>query len=161
MLSLYVVFLVWVVGFGAFSLLSKEKVCAAVGRLNLSKPVSFAIIAVPLILVEEYLTAEGPYLSTIAITIPAFLFFFLILYAIIRAFKLRYRGAAAVYGVLGWINEFLIVGRLRTLSSSISVLLLMSILAFLIYAVLALLPTYYITDWNEQVERPHNEHNLD
>ena len=157
MLGLLEVFLILLIGFGIFSFVSRQRISTAVDRLKIPELAAYIIIAVPLILVEEFLTAEGPYLSTIVVTLPAFLFFFLILFVIIRIFKINYLGASAVFGAMGWVNEFLLVGRLWSLASLPVVLLVMSILAFMIYAVLALLPTYYITNWSERTAQSQKD----
>lgn len=48
-------------------------------------------------------------------------------------------------GALGWINEFLIVGRIHLMDGL--VLLIMSVLCWMIYAVMAILPSYYLQYW--------------
>lgn len=141
-MTLTTVFLIWVIGFGGLSLFVKDKLALKLLKIKLPTILTYLLIATPLILVEEFLTCETSYFSCITFTYPAFLLMFLILFAFIKVFKLTLWPAVSVFGLMGWINEFILVGRIDDMSGA--VLLIMSVLAFLIYFVLAIIPVAYL-----------------
>jgi hypothetical protein len=141
---LEIVFLAWVLGFGALSYFLRGGVVSLFSKSPLPRFVNYCIILLPLVLVEESRTCETPYFSCIQATVPAFLLFFALIYAVQGYARLSWLQAAALAGILGWIVEFIIVNRLPVIAAAgWLVLLFVSVLCFLIYAVLAMLPCYY------------------
>ncbi len=104
--------------------------------------VNYYILITPLVIIEEYLTCETPYLQCISVTLPAFYILFFGLYLVMRRFSLGGKRAVIYFGLLGWINEFILVGRLfrYTLFEN----LVLGILVIPIYAVLAIIPAHYV-----------------
>lgn len=139
------VFLIWVLGFGTLSYFARDRVISLFSRSPLPRMANYYIILLPLVLVEEYLTCEiTPYLSCIQVTVPVFALFFALIYIIQKYAKLSWLHAAALAGILGWVAEFIGVGRLPVIAAAgPAILAIMSVLCFLIYAVLAMLPSYY------------------
>ncbi len=141
--SLTQVFLIWIVGFGMLSYVLKNKVSEIFLKSKLPEIINYYIILTPLVLIEEFLTCETqPYLSCIKITLPAFYILFIFLYLIQRYSKLNYVAVSFVFGLIGWFNEFIIVGRINKLSPPI--IILFTALVISIYAVIAILPSYYL-----------------
>ncbi|PIS04547.1 MAG: hypothetical protein COT81_05885 [Candidatus Buchananbacteria bacterium CG10_big_fil_rev_8_21_14_0_10_42_9] len=142
--TLIEVFLYWIIIIGGLSFFLKDFFANNIKKYSpFGRPINFLILAFPLVLIEEYLTCETPYKECIVITLPAFLILYLILYFIQKKFKLSYLKASVTLGVLGWINEFILVGRINELT--LPLLVLFSILGFLIYFVLAIIPSYYLS----------------
>jgi hypothetical protein len=52
--------------------------------------------------------------------------------------------ASLLFGAMGVFNEFILVGRICVLRERPAVLLILCALCFLIYAVMAIWPTYYL-----------------
>ena len=67
---------------------------------------------------------------------------FLPLYFIQRVTRCSFVLASLLFGAWGCFNEFILAGRIHQLSGAI--LLLMVSLCFLIYSVMAILPSYYL-----------------
>ena len=141
-LTLTQVFLVWVVGFGFLTYLIKNKVVSFFNSAGIPRFLSYLIIILPLVLVEEFLTCETPFLSCIQITVPVFYIMFLMIYLVEKIFKLKHIALAIIFAIMGWINEFILVGRINQLD--LVVLILFSVLNSLIYGVIALVPSYYL-----------------
>ncbi len=121
----------------------KNKVSEIFLKSKLPEIINYYIILTPLVLIEEFLTCETqPYLSCIKITLPAFYILFIFLYLIQRYSKLNYVAVSFVFGLIGWFNEFIIVGRINKLSPPI--IILFTALVISIYAVIAILPSYYL-----------------
>ena len=70
-----------------------------------------------------------------------FCLFFFVLHLLQRVTRCHWIVASGVFGVVGWANEFLIVGRIMQMGGIL--LVVMSVLCVLIYAVMAILPSYY------------------
>jgi hypothetical protein len=143
-LSLTVVFLIWVCGFSLLFCLLRDHVVRIASRSPLPVPVNYYLILTPLVLAEEFLTCETPYFSCIRVTLVAFWIFFVFIYLAQYLFRLSWQGVCLLCGILGWINEFLLVGRLSVFQISVPIALILSVLCVLIYAVLALFPAYYL-----------------
>jgi hypothetical protein len=140
--SLLMVFIVWVVDFGSFSVAARKQVAQAAARIKAPIVVKYYLLLLPVVLLEEVLTIEVPYFWGILPMVVAFSIVFLPIFMFQRLTRCSYLAAAAVAGCLGWVNEFLIVGRISLLQGP--TLLVMSILGWLIYAVMAILPAAYL-----------------
>jgi len=137
------VFLIWIVGFGTLSYMLREKVAGILLRSKLPSIVNYYIILTPLVLIEEFLTCEiQPYLSCIRVTLIAFYILFIPLYFIQRFTRIGHVGMSVLFGLIGWLNEFILVGRIHELS--LPIIILFTALVIPIYAVLAILPCYYL-----------------
>lgn len=142
-LPLLVVFLIWVIGFGSLFLAIKEKVAKIFLKNKLPRWINYLLIPIVPILIEESLTCESSFPYFVSVILPAFLLFFLILYFFQKTFKLSWRQGIIVFGILGTFNEFFVVGRVYLLLSMPVILAIMIVICFCIYAVLAILPSYY------------------
>jgi hypothetical protein len=118
------VVIIWIIGFGTISILIKERVSKKLIELGIPLPAGYYLLVTPIILMEEALTIEGPYFWGILPMILAFYSFFLILFIIQRVGRIDNWIMVAISGTLGWINEFLIVGRINQMDGP--VLLIMS-----------------------------------
>ena len=142
-LTLLEFFLVWVAGFGGLSILVRRRVAAWAGRWRLPRPVIYYALATPIVLAEEALTIEVPYFWGIVPMLAAFYILFLPLYLIQRYTRCSWILASLLFGAWGTFNEFILVGRIRQVDS-LPVLAILGGLCFLLYAVMALVPTYYL-----------------
>ena len=140
--SLTFIFLAWVIGFGTCAFLVRERLCQALLNKNVPLLVGYYSLVLPIILIEEALTIEVPYFWGILPMIITFSIYFFLLYLVQRATKASSWQMIILCGTLGWVNEFLIVGRIHQMSGLI--LGIMSILCWLIYAVMEILPSYYV-----------------
>lgn len=140
--SLLQIFIGWVIVGGLFFLKTKSVAAGWLMRFRWPLVVKYLLLATPIILVEEYLTCEVAYGQCIRWTLPIFYFWFLLLFVIQQFFKLSWIKAVILFGVLGWFNEFLLVGRIYFYPLNIS--LIVSPLAFLIYSVMAIWPSYFL-----------------
>lgn len=141
-LTLLQVFLIWVVGFGAVSLLVRRGVADLVDELRLPRLFKYYAIATPIILMEEALTIEVPYFWGILPMLVVFYIMFLPLYLVQWGTRCSSVLASLLFGAWGCFNEFILVGRVNQLNGA--VLVVMVALCFLIYSVMAILPTYYL-----------------
>jgi hypothetical protein len=139
-LSITQVFIVWVLGFGAFSLWSKKFIAQAVNRLNLPSLFKYFLVLTPVALLEESLTIQQPYFWGIIPIMIAFYIVFFVIYLFQRYTRSSYLTSAIVAGCVGWVTEFFMNGLINQVSGLI--LIVMSVLCFFIYAVMALLPGY-------------------
>ena len=140
--SLTWIVLVWVLGVGALSVALKDKVASIVVGLRIPVLVGYYLLVTPLILIEEALTIQVPYFWGIVPMIGAFYLLFLALLGIQRLLGLGWLATSGVCGLLGWVNEFLVVGRIHQISAG--VLLAMSLLCVAIYSVMAIVPAAYL-----------------
>lgn len=141
-LTLMQVFILWIVGVGSISYYIKDTIARVFSQSKLPRIVAYYSIATPLILIEEFLTCETPFFTCIQTTLPAFYIFFLILFGIQIFFNLSYLRSSIIFGMLGWVNEFIFVGRIYELS--IPHIVLFTILVIPIYAIVALIPSNYL-----------------
>ncbi len=152
--TLLQVFVIWVAGFGTVSFMARRPVAKWVDRLYLPHVIKYYIIATPVILLEEALTIEVPYFWGIIPMLAAFYVWFLPLYLIQRVTRCSYVLASLLFGSMGCFNEFVLVGRARNMDGS--VFLIMCPLCFLIYAVMAILPSYFSQATARSESRGHN-----
>jgi hypothetical protein len=99
------------------------------------------------------LTIETPYFWNVVPMVLAFYVMLLPLYLIQRYTRCSFVLASALFGAWGCFNEFILVGRIHEMGGV--VLLIMCSLCFLIYAVIAILPTYYVQASAETRSRNH------
>ncbi|MBI5723084.1 MAG: hypothetical protein HZA50_03920 [Planctomycetes bacterium] len=141
---LLLVFVVWVLGFGTFSIVSRKVVATTVARFHAPKIVNYYLILTPIILLEEALNIEVPYFwGIIPIIFSFYICTFLPIYIFQRLTRSSWLVTSAVCGFLGWINEFLLGGRIHHVNNGL-VLAVLGILCWLIYAVMAILPSAYL-----------------
>lgn len=140
--SLTFVFVVWVLGFGMLSLATRNVVARNVARWKLPLIFKYYLILTPIVLLEEALTIEVPYFWGILPILAAFYLFFFLLFLFQRFTRVSFFVTSLIFGGLGWINEFLFVGRIYQISGL--ALFIMSILCWLIYSVMAILPSAYL-----------------
>lgn len=137
------IFLIWIVGFGIVSYLLRKKVAGIFLKSKLPRILNYYIILTPLVIIEEYLTCEiQPFLSCIKVTLIAFYILFFLLYFIQRFTKFSHVRISVMFGLMGWFNEFILVGRIYQLS--LPIIILFTGLVIPIYAILAVLPCYYL-----------------
>ncbi len=141
-MRILVIFLVWILGFGAFSIASRKVIAKSVAHFHMPILIKYYLILTPIILLEEALTIEVPYFWGIIPRIVVFYIFFLLLYLLQYFTRCPYWTLSAICGCLGWVTEFLIVGRIRQVNGLAFVIF--SILCWLIYAVMAILPSAYL-----------------
>lgn len=141
-LTLLQVFLFWVAGFGTASFAARRKVAALAERLPAPRMIKYFVVATPVILLEEAFTIETPYFWGILLMLIAFYIMFFPLYLVQRYSRCSFLLASMLFGSWGCFNEFVLVGRMRELDGP--VLLVMCLLCFLIYAVMAVLPSCYL-----------------
>ncbi len=141
-MRLLVVFLVWILGFGVFSIAFRKMIARYIAYLNIPVFLKYYLILTPIILLEEALTIEVPYFWGILPMIVVFYIFFLLLYLFQRITRCSWLVLSILCGSLGWVNEFLIVGRIHQVNGL--ALVILSILCWLIYAVMAILPSAYL-----------------
>ncbi len=140
--SLTQVFLLWIIGFGIFSITMRKIVARVFLKSKLPRIINYYIILTPLVLIEEYLTCEIPFFSCIKTTLIAFYLFFIALYVIQKLIKMSYIKTSLLFGCIGWFNEFILVGRIEVLTLPQAILF--TVLVILIYGVVAILPSYYL-----------------
>lgn len=135
---LWLVFLVWVLGFGSISIFARNRITRFL--LNSKSPfiISYFVLIIPIVLIEKSLTIEVPYFWGIIPMVIIFSIYFLLLLIIQKIFHFGFILMVVISGFLGWINEFLLVGRIHQMSGL--VLVIMSVLCWLIYAVMEILP---------------------
>ena len=129
-------------GFGLFSYYFKDKISNLFLSSKLPIILNYFILIFPLVLIEEYLTCETPFFSCVLVTVPAFYFFFILLYFIQVWKKLSYMQASILFGFVGWFNEFILVGRIFDLG--LLHIIVFTILVIPIYSILAIIPSHYI-----------------
>lgn len=141
-LTLSQVFVIWVAGFGTVSLMARHRLTDLVEGVRLPRMIKYYAIATPIILMEEALTMEVPYFWGILPMLAVFYLMFLPLYLIQRVTRCSFVLASLLFGALGCFNEFIFAGRIHELNGG--VLLVMGPLCFLIYGVMAILPSYFL-----------------
>ena len=143
--NLLVIIAVWIIGFGLITFLGRKMIAWPFVHLSpLPKIINYFIILTPFVIVEEYLTCEIPFQQCIRFTIWGFWIMFLILFLIHRFAGVPAIMACVIFGAMGWVNEFIIWKRLFIYSPA--EIVIASIVAFLIYFVLAIPPSYYLEE---------------
>lgn len=142
-MDLFLISFIWIIGFGGlFNFFKKRLGRFFVLHSKLPVILNYYIIATPVILIEEFLTCETPFLQCITHTLPAFYLLFLIIYIIQNYFKLSYINLSLIFGFLGWFNEMFLVGRIFTYD--IFDFIIITVLVVPIYFVVAILPVFYL-----------------
>lgn len=148
------VFVYWVLGFGGLSLLTRKAVARLARKTRLPRIVNYYLILTPVILIEEALTIEVPYFWGILPMVAVFYIMFLPLYLVQRYGRRSFLLVSLFFGAWGVFNEFIVVGRIYALEAMPRpVLLILCALCFLIYAVMALWPSYYLQASLEETRR--------
>lgn len=147
--SLTFIFFIWIIGFGILSFILKEKIYNYFLKIKLPQIIIFLTIATPLILIEEFLTCETPFFKCIIITYPAFIFFLIINYFIQKKLNLNYLYSSLIFGLIGWFNEFILVGRIYQLD--LVTIILFSIIVIPIYSIIAIIPSFYNQQKNKKL----------
>ena len=80
----------------------------------------------------------------------SFYLFFFIIYVLQRFIIHSSAVIIVITGIAGWINEFILVGRIHHFKFDL-VLIVMSFLCFLIYAVMAVIPSFMLQEHIEQL----------
>ena len=142
--SLTTVFILWVCGISLLFLLARDRVCTVLLQSPFPAVLNYYLVVTPLVLVEEYLTCELPYFSCIRVTLIVFWIFYGFLFLIQRYLRASWQKTVILAGILGWICEFAGAGRWDVFFVSVPIGIVLSILCFLIYAVLTLFPAYYL-----------------
>jgi hypothetical protein len=140
------VFLFWVVGFGTLSWLIRKLVARLVSKTGLPRVVNYYILVTPItpiVCLEEALTIEIPYFWGILPRLLAAYILFLPLFLLQRYSRISALAASLLFGAFGCFNEFILVGRINQIDNWL-VLTVMLGLCFLIYAIMAWLPSYYL-----------------
>ena len=141
--TLSITVLVWILGFGVFSVLAKKKIADLLKQhYKLPRVINYFLLLTPLVLIEEFLTCELPYLACVSITLPVFYLLFAITYLIQAKTKIPWLATAILFCFFCWVNEFLFVGRIFVYDLLTTAIF--SIIVFMVYAVLATLPSYYL-----------------
>ena len=144
-MDLIIVFLFWVVGFGAFSFALKRKINNWISRIKLPIFLKYYLILTPIIFLEEILTIEVPYFWGVLPILLSFYLLFFFIYLLQRFIIHSYKVIVFITGILGWINEFIFVGRIHQFEFDLT-LIIMSILCCLIYSVMAIIPCYVLQE---------------
>lgn len=148
MSNLLVVFFVWVVGFGVLSFYLRDSVAALfIKRSRFPRYVNFLIIALLLVVIEEAFTC-GSFPSCLIITVPAFWLHLLLFYVPLVLFgilRFRFWTIVLLYGLWGSFWEFIVDGKYTWFyEQGVAAFFVLVILNTLIYAVIAMLPVYYL-----------------
>jgi hypothetical protein len=142
--TLMQVFLFWILGCGALALLTRRRAADIARRTRVPRILAYYLLVTPAILVEEAFTIEVPYFWGILPMILVFYILFFPLYLVQRYSRCSFILASLLFGAMGVFNEFILVGRIYVLRERPAVLLILCALCFLIYAVMAIWPTYYL-----------------
>jgi len=145
--TLMQVFLFWVLGCGALALVMRRCAAAIARRTRLPRILAYYLLVTPAILVEEAFTIEVPYFWGILPMIAVFYVLFLPLYLVQRFSRCSFILASLLFGAMGVFNEFIVVGRIYALAGRGWLLpVILCTLCFLIYAVMAIWPAYYLQE---------------
>ena len=137
------VFLFWVLGFGSLFWFLRKPISRWLGKFSLPHIVNYYSILLPVILLEEAFTIEVPYFWGILPIILAFYIMVFPVYLLQRWLRFPFWVSCIVMGCWGCFNEFILVGRIKYIDNGL-VLLILVTLCFFIYAVMLILPSYYL-----------------
>jgi hypothetical protein len=140
--SLTAVFFYWVVGFGFLFLLVRDKTASFFHRVKAPLLLRYYLILTPVALVEEAFTIQNPYFWGILPIMISFYIYYLVIFIIQKTTRVHWLAMCLINGLLGWINEFLLGGMIHKVPGL--ALLVMSPLCILIYAVMTILPAYWL-----------------
>jgi hypothetical protein len=149
--TLLQVFIFYVLTVGILSFYYKERFFLLFKNLPFPA-VHFWFIAIFISVIEEFFTAGTDFPNRLLTTVPIFLLMFLCIFLIYKKLKLSHTSLIVIFGLIGTVNEFLVVGRIFIYPVSAS--LVMIPLTFLIYAVTAYLPTWYLTRGDKEKTAP-------
>lgn len=136
------VFLFWVVGFGLLFLWSRKRIAGLFQRMQGAHILRYYLILTPVILLEEAFTIQGPYFSEIVPIVISFYIYYLVIFIIQKVTKFHWLIICLINGILGWVSEFLLNGMIHEVS--LPALIVMSPLCVLIYAVMTILPAFWL-----------------
>lgn len=154
-MSLLTIFTLWVLGFGSLSHIAKFAIEQRVNALKIPIILRYYLVLTPIVLLEEALTIEVPYFWGVLPILFAFYLLFLVVYLFQRYLLKSYISAIILAGALGWINEFIIVGRVHKIQNAL-ILGVISLICFSIYAVMAIIPSYILQEHLKRLGRQKN-----
>lgn len=137
------VFIYWVLMGGVLSAIFKGPVARVFLKINLPVILLYFLILTPLALIEKKFTCEiTPYSACIQTVFPALFLLFLILFFVQRLTRCNYKKIVILAGLLGWINEMILIDRINQLN--LFYIVIFTALIIPVYGVLAILPAYYL-----------------
>ena len=133
--------IVWIFAIGSISFVFRKRIAGMIKRIPLPKFLLFFAAGIAYSIIEENINCPPTGCMPLPPTIPIFFAFLITLFVITKLFKIRsvYK-AALIFGIIGWIAEFLLGSYKEVLWSSPAVTAIMSIWTILTYAVIVIVP---------------------
>ncbi len=133
--------IVWIIIIGGISFAFKKKIAKIFSKIPLPKFLLFLVIGIFYSLIEENINCPPTGCTLIPWTIPIFIAFILIHFGILTIFRIKnfYLGVL-IFGLMGWIAEFMFGSHKEILWSSPIVTSLMSVWTILTYSIIIIVP---------------------
>lgn len=146
-MNLIISTILWIALIGGLSFKLKKEIAGFIKKIPLSKFWLFLISGISYSIIEENINCPPSGCALIPLTIPIFILFLMILFGIIKIFKIKnFYLAVLIFGIIGWISEFVFGYHKEILWSSGGVVILMSIWVILTYIVIAIIPVAILSD---------------
>ena len=144
--------IVWILIIGTLTFIFRKRIARAFKIIPLPNILLYFLVATIYTIIEENINCPPTQLGGCQL-IPITVLFFLILlifhFIIIKIFRIKnFYLAISIFGIIGWINEFLLGSHKTILWSAPNITLLMTPWVFLTYAIIVIIPTTLLIDMN-------------
>ncbi len=133
--------IVWMIIIGGLSFKFRKEIAKKIKIIPLPDFLLFMIVGTIYSIVEQNINCPSVGCTLFPITIPIFVGFLLLLLGIVKMFDIDkvYIGII-IFGMVGWVAEFLMGGHMGIMWSSPEITALVSVWAVLTYSVIAIIP---------------------
>ncbi|MEA1925344.1 MAG: hypothetical protein U9M95_05680 [Candidatus Altiarchaeota archaeon] len=133
--------ILWIVLVGGLSFLFRGGISSFILKIPFPKSLLFLVTGTIYSIIEENINCPPTGCEIIPWTIPIFVIFLIIHLSILKIFRIKnYKIAIFIFGIIGWISEFIFGSYKEWLWSSPAVTILMSIWCFFTFSVIVIVP---------------------
>ena len=150
-LGLIVSTILWIVLIGGLSFLFRGELSSFLLKIPLPKILLFLVTGTIYSIIEENINCPPTGCEIIPWTIPIFVIFLVIHLSILKIFRIKnYNTGLLIFGLIGWISEFIFGSYKDFLWSSPTITVLMSIWCFFTYSVIVVVPVTILLENKKQ-----------
>ncbi|MGV8142718.1 MAG: hypothetical protein ACP5NS_03730 [Candidatus Pacearchaeota archaeon] len=132
---------VWIFLIGGFTLFLRKKICTAFTNVSNHRFILFILMAMIYSFFEEHINCPPTGCTLFPPTLIVFFVMIIIHYLLLLLFKVKnfYLGVL-LFGIMGWISEFVFGAHTQILWSSPSITILFTLWTILTYCVIVIIP---------------------
>ena len=133
--------IVWIILIGVISFFFRKKISMFIKKVPLPNFLLFLLGGTVFSIIEENINCPSTGCTLIPFTIPIFILFLIIHLGILKIFRIKnfYLGVL-VFGLIGWVAEFILGSYKEILWSSPIVTIIISVWTILTYSVIVIIP---------------------